>query len=158
DRRGPQRSGERCEVVRPADIRGADARCRAGRNARTRHDCSRRILQCGRAGEFSFAAARTVATIALDPMSLSAGARIGPYEIVALLGAGGMGEVYRTTDRQLKRQVALKVLPESVAADPQRLARFRREAEVLAALNHPNIAAIYGFEDDAGTADLVMEL
>src|SRR5262245_1993655 len=91
-------------------------------------------------------------------MSLYAGARIGPYEIVALLGAGGMGEVYRSTDRRLKRQVALKVLPESVAADPQRLARLRREAEVLAALNHPNIAAIYGFEDDAGTTALVMEL
>jgi serine/threonine-protein kinase len=88
-------------------------------------------------------------------MALVTGTRIGAYEITGLLGAGGMGEVYRARDTRLKREVALKILPASVAADPDRLARFQREAEVLASLNHPNIAAIYGFED--GRA-LVMEL
>ena len=80
-------------------------------------------------------------------MTLAAGARLGPYEIVSALGAGGMGEVYRARDARLNRDVALKVLPEAFILDPDRLARFKREAQVLASLNHPNIAAIYGFED-----------
>src|SRR5260370_30107292 len=87
-------------------------------------------------------------------MRLSVGERLGPYEILAPIGAGGMGEVYRARDTKLKRDVALKVLPEAFARDPERMARFQREAEVLASLNHPNIAAIYGVEDRA----LVMEL
>src|ERR1700737_5549417 len=87
-------------------------------------------------------------------MSLGAGERLGPYEILAPLGAGGMGEVYRARDTKLKRNVALKVLPDAFARDPDRMARFQREAEVLASLNHPNIAHIYGVEDRA----LVMEL
>ena len=87
-------------------------------------------------------------------MSLAPGTKIGPYEIVAPLGAGGMGEVYRATDTKLGRQVALKVLPAAFANDADRMARFAREAQVLAALNHPNIAAIYGIEDRA----IVMEL
>ncbi len=87
-------------------------------------------------------------------MSLSAGTRLGPYEIVAPLGVGGMGEVYRARDTKLDRDVAIKVLPETFALDADRLARFEREAKSLAALNHPNIAAIYGIEDRA----LVMEL
>src|SRR5215510_12417790 len=91
-------------------------------------------------------------------MPLQAGTRLGPYEILAVIGAGGMGEVYRARDSKLGREVALKVLASSVAADPDRLARFRREAQVLAALNHPNIAAIYGFEDSGPTHALVMEL
>ena len=91
-------------------------------------------------------------------MTLIPGARLGPYEIVALLGVGGMGEVYRATDINLKRQVAVKVLPTSVAVDADRLARFQREAEVLAALNHPNIAHIFGLEKADGTFALVMEL
>ena len=91
-------------------------------------------------------------------MSLSSGARIGPYEVTAQIGVGGMGEVYRATDTNLKRAVAIKVLPESVASDTERLARFQREAEVLAALNHPNIAAIYGLERSGGMTALVMEL
>jgi len=90
-------------------------------------------------------------------MSLTPGTRLGPYEIVGALGAGGMGEVYRATDTKLKRDVAIKVLPASLVSDPDRLARFQREAEVLAALNHPNIAAIYGIESSA-TQALVMEL
>jgi serine/threonine-protein kinase len=80
-------------------------------------------------------------------MSLSAGARIGPYEIVSLIGAGGMGEVYRARDERLNRVVAIKVLPDAFACDGDRLARFKREAQLLASLNHPNIAAIYGFEE-----------
>ena len=91
-------------------------------------------------------------------MSLAPGARLGVYEIAAPIGAGGMGEVYRATDTKLKRQVAIKVLPASMAADRERLARFQREAEVLASLNHPNIAAIYGLEESNGITALVMEL
>jgi serine/threonine protein kinase len=91
-------------------------------------------------------------------VALTAGTRLGPYEITAQIGVGGMGEVYRATDTDLKRTVAIKVLPESVAADAERLARFQREAEVLASLNHPNIAAIYGLERSDGTTALVMEL
>src|SRR4029453_11585492 len=86
------------------------------------------------------------------------GTRIGPYEILTPLGAGGMGEVYRATDSRLKRQVAIKILPPALAGDPDRLARFQREAEILASLNHPHIAAIYGLEDAAGVKALVMEL
>ena len=91
-------------------------------------------------------------------MSLQPGTRLGPYEIIAQIGVGGMGEVYRATDTNLKRSVAIKVLPESVAGDPERLARFQREAEVLAALNHPNIAQIHGLEKSDGQTALVMEL
>ena len=91
-------------------------------------------------------------------LALSSGTRLGPYEVTAPLGVGGMGEVYRATDTNLKRPVAIKVLPASVAGDADRLARFQREAEVLAALNHPNIAAIYGLEKAGGHLALVMEL
>ena len=91
-------------------------------------------------------------------MSLPGGTHLGPYEIVAPLGAGGMGEVYRATDSTLKRQVAVKILPPAMAADPDRLARFQREAEVLASLNHPHIAAVYGLEHASDMKALVMEL
>ena len=91
-------------------------------------------------------------------MALAAGKRLGPYEIVGLLGAGGMGEVYRARDPKLNRDVALKVLPEALAADAERMARFEREAQVLAALNHPGIAAIHGLEESNATRALVMEL
>ena len=91
-------------------------------------------------------------------MTLTPGTRLGPYEILAGLGAGGMGEVYRAIDVNLKRQVAIKVLPRSVATDADVLARFQREAEVLAALNHPNIAHIFGLEKADGTIALAMEL
>ena len=91
-------------------------------------------------------------------MALSSGTRLGPYEITAQIGVGGMGEVYRATDTNLGRDVAIKVLPESVAQDPERLARFDREARTLAALNHPNIAQIHGLEKSEGSIALVMEL
>jgi serine/threonine protein kinase len=91
-------------------------------------------------------------------LPLAIGTRLGSYEIVSPIGAGGMGEVYRATDTNLKRQVAIKVLPESFAADPGRVARFQREAEVLASLNHPNIAHIHGLEKSGVMVALVMEL
>src|SRR5712672_2816359 len=91
-------------------------------------------------------------------MPISAGARFGPYEILAPLGAGGMGEVYRATDTRLNRAVALKVLSPALAGDADYMARFTREAQVLASLNHPNIAAIYGLEESSGVRALVMEL
>ncbi|MEX0880846.1 MAG: protein kinase, partial [Thermoanaerobaculia bacterium] len=91
-------------------------------------------------------------------MPLTAGSRLGPYEILSPLGAGGMGEVYRAHDGKLNREVAIKVLPDAVARDPERLARFRREAQVLASLNHPHIAAIYGLEESGGLEALVLEL
>jgi serine/threonine protein kinase len=91
-------------------------------------------------------------------MTISPGTRLGAYEVTGMLGAGGMGQVYRARDTRLGRDVALKSLPETFAADPQRLARFQREAQVLASLNHPHIAQIYGLEDSTGTPALVMEL
>src|SRR5690242_17868256 len=87
-------------------------------------------------------------------MSLAAGASMGPYEVLGAIGAGGMGEVYRARDARLNREVALKVLPAVFMGDADRMARFRREAQVLASLNHSNIALLYGLEQDA----LVMEL
>src|ERR1700736_3735562 len=91
-------------------------------------------------------------------MSVAPGARLGVYEIVAPLGAGGMGEVYRAHDTKLGRDVALKILPESFTHDPERIARFRREAQVLASLNQPHIGAIYGLEEANGCQFLVLEL
>ena len=91
-------------------------------------------------------------------MSLATGTKLGPYEILAPLGAGGMGEVYRARDTKLNRDVALKILPDAFASDPDRLARFTREAQTLASLNHPNIAAIYGIEESGAVRALVMEL
>jgi serine/threonine protein kinase len=90
-------------------------------------------------------------------MTFSPGQRWGPYEVLSNLGAGGMGEVWRARDTRLRREVAIKALPASVATDPERLARLEREARLLAALNHPNIAAIYGLEDADGSPYLVME-
>src|SRR5215467_8234568 len=91
-------------------------------------------------------------------MSLTTGTQLGPYEVLSLLGRGGMGEVYRARDTKLKREVAIKTLPEEFSRDPERLARFQREAEALAALNHPNIAHVYGLEESANTRCIVMEL
>jgi eukaryotic-like serine/threonine-protein kinase len=91
-------------------------------------------------------------------MALAPGVRLGPYEIAALLGAGGMGEVYRAHDTKLGRDVAIKILPPAFVSDPERVARFQREARRLAALNHPNIGGIYGLEEADGTTALVLEL
>src|SRR3989442_12273469 len=91
-------------------------------------------------------------------MSLQAGTRLGPYEILSALGAGGMGEVYRARDTRLDRVVAIKVLPERLAADPNRLHRFEQEARATAALNHPNIVALYDIGTDAGVTFIVSEL
>jgi eukaryotic-like serine/threonine-protein kinase len=91
-------------------------------------------------------------------MSLAVGSRFGPYEILSALGAGGMGEVYRALDTKLNRDIALKILPPEFALDPERLARFKREAQVLASLDHPNIGAIYGLEDSEGVHALVLQL
>jgi serine/threonine protein kinase len=91
-------------------------------------------------------------------VALESGSKLGPYEIVTLLGRGGMGEVYRARDPKLRRDVAIKVLPTNVAQDGDRLARLHREAQTLAALNHPHIAHIHGLEDSGGTPALVLEL
>ena len=91
-------------------------------------------------------------------MALHIGDRLGHYDVTALLGEGGMGQVWQATDTQLNRQVALKILPDAFAADPDRLARFTREAQILASLNHPNIAAIHGIEESDDTRALVLEL
>ena len=90
-------------------------------------------------------------------MTLSTGTRLGPYEILAPIGAGGMGEVYRARDTKLGREVAIKVLLEAFAGDEERLARFQREAHLLASLNHPNIATLHGLEESNGVEFLVME-
>src|ERR1700686_2782986 len=91
-------------------------------------------------------------------MALTSGTRLGPYEILALLGAGGMGEVYEALDTKLERNVAIKVLPEAFEHDGERLSRLQREARMLAALNHPNIATIFGLDQSDGVHFLVMEL
>ena len=91
-------------------------------------------------------------------MPLSAGTRLGPYEILALIGAGGMGEVYRATDTKLGREVALKILPEGMALESDRLARFHREARSVAALNHPNVVTLYSVEHSDAIHFLTMEL
>lgn len=90
-------------------------------------------------------------------MTVVRGTRLGSYEVIAQIGAGGMGDVFRATDTKLGRQVAIKTLPSALAQDPNRLARFEREAKLLAALNHPNIATVYGHEHD-GTRFIAMEL
>src|SRR6266566_6224208 len=91
-------------------------------------------------------------------MAIPSGTRLGSYEVLAPIGAGGMGEVYQAHDTKLGRDVAIKVLPEAFAHDPARLSRFQREAKMLASLNHPNIASISGLEEDARRNYLVMEL
>ena len=91
-------------------------------------------------------------------MSVTIGTQLGSYEITALLGKGGMGEVWRARDTKLKRDVAIKILPDEFSRDPDRLTRFQREAEVLASLNHTNIAAIYDLQEANGSRFLVLEL
>jgi eukaryotic-like serine/threonine-protein kinase len=99
-----------------------------------------------------------VGTCYHDPLAIQSGTHVGPYEITRGIGSGGMGEVYRAHDPKLGRDVAIKVLPEAFARDADRMARFQREAKVLASLSHPDIATIYGLEDSGSTRALVMEL
>jgi serine/threonine protein kinase len=94
----------------------------------------------------------------MESMTLSAGVQLGTYEILSPIGAGGMGEVYRARDTRLDRDVALKILPESLSRDPERVLRFEREAKLLASLDHPNIASIHGFEEADDKRFLVLEL
>src|SRR6187402_1006716 len=91
-------------------------------------------------------------------MAISLGTRFGAYEVLSLIGKGGMGEVYRASDTRLKRDVAIKVVPDEFSRDPDRIVRFQREAEAVAALNHPNIAAIHEMAEFEGTKCLVLEL
>ena len=91
-------------------------------------------------------------------MSITIGTQLGSHEIIALLGKGGMGEVYRARDTKLKREVAIKILPDEFSRDRDRVSRFQREAEVIASLNHPNIAAIHNLEEANGARYLVLEL
>src|SRR5262249_49488727 len=91
-------------------------------------------------------------------MAIPIGTQLGSHEIIALLGKGGMGEVYRARDAKLKREVAIKLLPDHLSNDADRLSRFQREAEVLASLNHPNIAHVYGLEQSGQTQFIIMEL
>jgi serine/threonine protein kinase len=94
----------------------------------------------------------------IEPMTIKPGTRLGSYELTSLLGAGGMGEVYKAHDTKLGRDVAIKVLPEAFARDKERLARFEREARLLASLNHPNIATLFDLQEHEGTHFLVVEL
>src|SRR5262245_38513338 len=112
------------------------------------------------AESFIEAPALEIATNAMaeEPERVLLGRQIGAYKITALLGVGGMGEVYRARDTTLGREVAIKVLPTSFVHDPERSQRFKREARLLAALNHPHIGAIYGFEEADGISALVLEL
>src|SRR6516225_1326611 len=110
-----------------------------------------------RQGGFSSADLRC-SIIRCEIMALTIGTQLGSHEITALLGKGGMGEVYRARDLKLKREVAIKILPEEFSRDADRLSRFQREAEVLASLNHPNIAAIHDLEETSGMRYLVLEL
>ena len=151
-------------VERPAEERDAFLAASTGDDAALRREVE--SLLASDASDASFLDRLPVATgsVLADPLAapapsfLAAGLRVGPYEIVAPLGAGAMGEVYRASDTKLNRIVALKVLPERFALDPDRSARFTREAQLLATLNHPNIAAIYGLEEQAAVQALVLEL
>ena len=151
-------------VERPAEERDAFLAAATGDDAALRREVESLLASDTSAVNFldrlpvANASVLAAPLAALSPTFLAAGLRVGPYEIVAPLGAGAMGEVYRASDTKLNRIVALKVLPERFALDPDRLARFTREAQLLARLNHPNIAAIYGLEEQAPVQALVLEL
>src|SRR5262249_31269678 len=142
---------------RNADERAAFLAEACGRDTDLRREVESLLAQESRAGGFMNRPAVAVAGTAGDSTSLI-GRELGPYAITARLGAGGMGEVYRARDTKLGRDVAIKILPRLFTSDPERLARFEREARVLAALNHPQIGAIYGLEDLDGCPALILEL
>jgi serine/threonine protein kinase len=127
-------------------------------DAELRQQVARLLSNEERAGSFLERPAIEDVTVTQTAAGSLLGRKFGPYEIVSLLGAGGMGEVYRAHDSKLGRDVAIKTLPYEFAGDPERLARFRREARTLASLNHPNIAAIYGLEESGDVDCLVLEL
>ena len=127
-----------------------------GADAELRRELESLLARRDQAG--SFLETHSPETETLDGGGALVGRQVGPYRIVAPLGAGGMGEVYRAHDSKLGREVALKTLPAAFARDPERLARFRREARTLGSLNHPNIAMIYGLEESGGMTCLVLEL
>ena len=143
---------------RPAEERAAFLEHACHGDEALRHDIESLLAHASPAEQFIEQPAVAGAGALAGLSGLSLGQRLGPYHIVARLGAGGMGEVYRAHDTQLGREVAIKILPVVFAADPERLARFEREARVLASLNHPHIAAIYRLERSNGQTALVMEL
>lgn len=140
--------------------RGAFLQLACADNEELRRELESLIAHASGAGDFlehpALELVRTVRTMAREPLSVDS--QLGPYRILGLVGSGGMGDVYRARDTRLERDVALKVLPALFAADSDRLARFKREAQVLASLNHPHIAAIYGFEDFGTLHAIVLEL
>jgi Tol biopolymer transport system component len=144
-------------LERPPAMREAYLREACGEDHALRRDVESLLAARREAGEFLSEPAR-LGEAAPPPLALSPGHMLGRYEIVSLLGAGGMGEVYRARDSRLGRDVAIKVLPDAFVQDPDRLTRFEREARLLASLNHPNIASIHGFEEADGTRFLIMEL
>ena len=142
------------ERVRPHGVQQLPARPGpAARRISWRRWCARSSFQRGSAGS-----RRPGGSVESRHLTLRIGSRIGHFEVTGLLGVGGMGQVYRATDTKLRRDVALKILPDEFATDPERLSRFEREAHALAALNHSGIAAIHGIEEFDGTLALVLEL
>jgi serine/threonine protein kinase len=143
-------------LERPPEARHAylDVACRGDSELRRQVE----LLVSKEENAGSFLAKPALADVTLEAVGSLVGRQFGPYRIVSLLGAGGMGEVYRAHDDKLGRDVAIKTLPSEFARDPERLARFRHEARTLASLNHPNIAAIYGLEESAEADCLVLEL
>src|SRR6516165_2602435 len=145
-------------LERPQEQRRAwlDGACSG--DAELRGQVERLLSNEGRAGSFLERPAIDDVTVTETVAGSLLGRKFGPYQIASLLGAGGMGEVYRAHDSKLGRDVAIKTLPYEFAGDPERLARFRREARTLASLNHPNIAAIYGLEESGDVDCLILEL
>jgi Tol biopolymer transport system component len=142
----------------PPESRSAFLDSACAHDPELRREVELLVAKAESAGSFLESPALGAPTVTVDSHSLAVGRQIGPYSVIAPLGAGGMGEVYRAHDEKLGRDVALKVLPSEFARDPDRLARFRREARTLASLNHPNIAAIYGLEESESVDVLVLEL
>ena len=147
-------------LTRDADERAAFLNGACAGDEALRQEVESLLAQPASADAFlATPAAAIAAQLASDPAaSILTGRRLGVYQLQGLLGAGGMGEVYRARDTKLGRDVAIKVLPKMFTADPERLARFEREARLLASLNHPHIGAIYGFEQADGIQGLVLEL
>src|SRR5262245_17002969 len=150
---------EASELPIEARSRFLDKAC--GQDLELRREIEALLAHDDKRGSFEDLALKAAIPIVSDARKLwrlVPGTRIGPYEISASIGAGGMAEVYRARDTKLNRDVAIKVLPEAFAEDRERIARFHREAELLASLNHPRIAAIYGLEESDGVCGLVLEL